>query len=71
MGRGIVADVSNRLLAEFSDCINARASAATTPGATSRGASAETPDAAPIRGLSLFFRILSDRLRRLVGRRSA
>jgi carbon monoxide dehydrogenase subunit G len=64
---GIVEDVSNRLLAQFSEALGAKASAAAA-GDAGAGASTGSPEPRPIGGLSLAAGILLDRLRRLVGR---
>jgi carbon monoxide dehydrogenase subunit G len=70
---GMIQDISNRLLKDFADCLQQRIEAppAAEPNpldavlaATPEGAAA----AAPAGGLSLFFRALLDRLRRLFGR---
>jgi uncharacterized protein len=60
MGRGIVVDVSNRLLGEFADCLGRTlASSAGDP----------PPEARPIHGVRLGLAALWARLRRLVTRR--
>ena len=60
MGRGIMVDVSNRLLGEFADCLGRTlASSAADP----------PPEVQPIRGVRLGFGALWARLRRLVSRR--
>jgi carbon monoxide dehydrogenase subunit G len=56
MGRGIVVDVSNRLLGEFAECL----------GRTLTASGGEAPAAKPIGGLRLGLRLLWQRLRRLV-----
>jgi hypothetical protein len=61
---GMIEDVSNRLLREFSECLRktiegseaAPEAAASEPGGV--------PAAKPVGGLSLFFRALLDRIRR-------
>jgi uncharacterized protein len=58
---GMIQDVSNRLLKDFSDCLQ-----------TSIEASEPTPEATasePVSGFSLFFRALLDRIRRAFRRR--
>jgi carbon monoxide dehydrogenase subunit G len=69
---GIVEDVSNRLLAQFSECLGAKAaaSASASAGATVGGGKSAT-EPRPIGGLSLAAGIVLDRLRRLFGRRSS
>jgi carbon monoxide dehydrogenase subunit G len=58
---GMIQDVSNRLLKDFSDCLQKtiEASQATPEVAASK----------PVGGLSLFFRALLERIRRVFGRR--
>jgi uncharacterized protein len=73
MGRGIVEDVSNRLMGQFADCLSQRAAAEAAPaGAAPLGAeapaSAPRADARPIGGLSLVLGVLLARLRRLLRR---
>jgi len=82
---GMIQDVSNRLLREFASCLQssivaepavgpvgepqaADAGAAATEPAAERP-SAPPPDARPIKGISLFFGALMDRIRRLFRRR--
>lgn len=62
MGRSIVEDVSNRLLAQFSECLSAKAAAGS-------GGPAAAPPARPIGGVSLALGVAVDRLRRLLGRK--
>jgi uncharacterized protein len=66
---GMIQDVSNRLLRDFSECLQQKieaAEATPAPKASSRPA----PDQAkPVGGFSLFFRALLDRIRRAFGRR--
>ena len=60
---GMIQDVSNRLLRDFSSCLQSSIEA-DRPG----DAPAEPPAAAkPVSGFSLFFRALADRIRRLFG----
>jgi carbon monoxide dehydrogenase subunit G len=69
MGRGIVEDVSNRLLGQFAECLSERAAgAATTPTAAAPAAAADRGPKA-IGGIGLVVRVLVERLRRLLGRR--
>lgn len=71
MGRGIVEDVSKRLMGEFADCLS-RQVAAAKPGATAEPATAEPTAAAaaakPIGGFGLLLQVLRERLRRLFAR---
>ena len=55
---GMIQDISNRLLKDFADCLQQKIEAA--PAAE---------PARPVGGLSLFFRALVDRVRRVFGRR--
>jgi carbon monoxide dehydrogenase subunit G len=78
---GMIQDVSNRLLRDFSGCLQktieaGEAAAAGQPPAAEAGAAAEAPEAAPpaprakpVGGFSLFFRALLDWIRRAVRRR--
>jgi carbon monoxide dehydrogenase subunit G len=78
---GMIQDVSNRLLKDFSDCLQksietseARPEAADSPGepsptAPSPAAAPAAPRAKPVSGFSLFFRALLDRIRRVFRRR--
>jgi uncharacterized protein len=70
---GMIQDVSNRLLREFSDCLQKMIE---TPEPTPEAAaappappSAAPPRAKPVAGFSLFFRALLDRIRRAFRRR--
>ena len=77
---GMIQDVSNRLLRDFSECLqetieSAEPGAAPTPAQNVQTAPAPTqaarpapPQAKPVGGLSLLFRVLVDRLKRLFGR---
>ena len=68
---GMIEDVSNRLLRDFSECLQKRieGSGATPVGAAAQpGGGVGTP-ARPVRGFSLFFRALLDRIRRAFRRR--
>ena len=78
---GMIKDISNRLLRDFSDCL-ARTIEAEPEGTTPSGhaesasgagpAGAETPaaptPAKPVSGISLFFSVLRERIGRLFGR---
>jgi uncharacterized protein len=82
---GMIQDVSNRLLKDFSDCLQqtietseATPEAADSPSEPSPGAASPSAPAAPpapaahakpVGGLSLFFRALLDRIRRAFRRR--
>jgi uncharacterized protein len=64
---GMIQDISNRLLKEFADCLRQRIEA--PPGAEANSAPAgPSATARPAGGLSLFFRALLGRLRRVFGR---
>jgi uncharacterized protein len=64
---GMIEDISNRMLGEFSQCLQAKLAAEQdAPGATTGPSPAP---AAPVRGLSLFFSVLWERIRRLFRRR--
>jgi uncharacterized protein len=70
---GMIEDVSNRLLRDFSDCLRKRIESA-EPGPPPPGpappatAAAPAPAAEPVGGLSLFLRALVDRIRRALRR---
>jgi carbon monoxide dehydrogenase subunit G len=72
---GMVQDVSNRLLRDFSDCLQKNIEAAeATPAAAPERAAPSTaappvPRAKPVGGFSLFLRALLDRIRRALRRR--
>jgi carbon monoxide dehydrogenase subunit G len=73
MGRGIVEDVSNRLMGQFAACLSQRAAAEAAPAAAAPlGAEAPAPppraESRPIGGLSLVLGVLLARLRRLLRR---
>ena len=78
---GMIKDISNRLLRDFSDCLARTIEAepeVTTPAGQAESASgagpagAETPaaptPAKPVSGISLFFSVLRERIGRLFGR---
>ena len=67
---GMIQDVSNRLLRDFSDCLQ-RTIEAPPPGgeAETRPATPAAPPAKPVGGFSLFVRALLDRIRRAFRRR--
>jgi uncharacterized protein len=80
---GMIQDVSNRLLRDFSDCLQktieaseAAPAAAAEPGGEGlpgqeppQAAAPPAPRAKPVSGFSLFFRALLDRIRRAFRRR--
>jgi carbon monoxide dehydrogenase subunit G len=73
---GMIEDVSRRLLADFSSCLQERivAHQPVAEGDAASGAEAPTPPppppaAKPVNGLRLFFQVLADRIRRLLHRR--
>jgi uncharacterized protein len=74
---GMIQDVSNRLLRDFSECLQktiegAEATpeaAAAEPGAAPSPPASPAPQAKPVGGFSLFFRALLDRIRRAFRRR--
>jgi carbon monoxide dehydrogenase subunit G len=78
-GRGIVEDVSRRMIGEMAECLQARASAS-NGAAASASAGDATPSASPlpapsesrpIAGGSLFLKVIWDRIRRLLVRRKS
>lgn len=82
MGRGIVEDVSNRLLAQFAECLSTTAAAGAAESASAAGteapgaeapapAAAKRPEPQAIGGFSLALAVIAGRLRRLFGRGSA
>jgi len=83
-GRGVMEDVSKRLVSQMADCIKANLEVAepapAAPAAAAGEVSAEQPEpraapvvappaAKPVNALSLFFGVLWDRIRRLFRRR--
>jgi carbon monoxide dehydrogenase subunit G len=70
---GMIEDVSNRLLRDFAGClqrtIEGPALAEATDAVTPEGEPPLPPPAEPVKGLSLFFSVLWERIRRLFGRR--
>ena len=74
---GMIQDVSNRLLRDFADCLQQTIEAGETkappadpaPAAVPPSAPAGSPAARPVSGISLLFRALLDRLKRLFRRR--
>jgi carbon monoxide dehydrogenase subunit G len=75
---GMIQDISNRLLREFAECLQQRIEASSPAGASGSGETVidavvrATPEGAaaaqPISAVSVFFRALLDRLRRLFRR---
>jgi uncharacterized protein len=67
---GMIEDVSNRLLRDFSDCLQKSIEAGeATPEPSPETAATPAPPAKPVGGFSLFFRALLDRIRRAFRRR--
>ncbi|HLQ60303.1 MAG TPA: SRPBCC family protein [Candidatus Acidoferrales bacterium] len=71
-GRGVMEDVSRRLVGQMADCIKATLEAPQPPPAASSSNPNPAPAPAPVRtkpvdALTLFFQVLGDRLRRLFG----
>ncbi len=73
---GIMEDVSNRLMRDFATCLSSRLgepAAGAAPaggeetGAPTAPAASPPPAAAPVKGISLFFSVLWERIRRLFG----
>jgi uncharacterized protein len=67
---GMIEDVSNRLLRDFASCLQAKLAQPAGQPMTADAAAAPSPRAAPVRGLSRFFSVLLERIRRLWRRRS-
>ena len=70
---GIMEDVSNRLMRDFAACLSTRlgepSAAAETPSAAAETPvePAAPPPAAPVKGFSLFFSVVGERVKRLFG----
>ena len=69
---GIMEDVSNRLMRDFAACLSTRlgepSAAAETPSAAAEAPVEPTPPpAAPVKGFSLFFSVVWERVKRLFG----
>ena len=69
---GIMEDVSNRLMRDFAACLSTRlgepSAAAETPSAAAETPVEPTPPpAAPVKGFSLFFSVVWERVKRLFG----
>jgi uncharacterized protein len=62
---GMIQDISNRLLRDFSDCLQKTIEA---PAADAGAEAPPPPPAKPVGGFSLALRALWDRVRRLLGR---
>jgi carbon monoxide dehydrogenase subunit G len=62
---GMMQDISNRLLRDFASCLQAKLAEEHTAG----GPATAAEEAKPVMGLSLFFSVLWERLRRLFRRR--
>ena len=65
-----MADISNRMMGQFADCLQtslARPSEAEAEAGTPAAVPAAPAPAKPIKGLSLFFGVLWDRIKRLFG----
>ena len=66
---GMIQDVSNRLLRDFSQCLQAKLAAdEPQPPAPAAAAAPDPPPAAPVRGVSLFLSVLWERIRRALRR---
>jgi carbon monoxide dehydrogenase subunit G len=66
---GMIQDVSNRLLREFSDCLQKTIETAEATPSAPAAAAPPARRAKPVGGFSLFFRALLDRIRRAFRRR--
>lgn len=70
---GMIEDISNRLLRDFAECLQARleapAQAPAAPGEPAPAPAAPPPAAKPVSGISLFLSVLLERLKRLLRRR--
>jgi hypothetical protein len=64
---GMIQDVSNRLLADFAACLQARLAAEQSP-VVADAPPESLPTAKPVRGFSLVLKVLWDRIRRLFRR---
>lgn len=65
---GMIKDVSNRLLRDFSSCVAETIAPAADPAPDVSEASPVVPESKPISGVSLFFSVLWERIARLFGR---
>ncbi len=68
MGRGIVEDVSSRLMADFAACLSERVTATVAPAGGEEAAARPASAAPPVRGLGLLLSLLRARLARLARR---
>lgn len=66
---GMIEDVSNRLLRDFSTCLQKTIEASEEPPAAAAASEPPAPRAKPVGGFSLFLRALFDRIRRAFRRR--
>jgi uncharacterized protein len=66
---GMIEDISNRLLREFSECLQAKLAADETPGPEHAPPTLVPPAGRPVRGFSLFFSVLLERIKKLFDRR--
>src|SRR6266545_3171668 len=68
-GRGVMEDVSKRLVGQMAACIKSNLEAAAGSGTTAdAGVAAAPAPSKPVNALGLFFSVLWDRIRRLFGR---
>jgi hypothetical protein len=65
---GMIQDISNRLLRDFADCLQQKIEAPPAAEPNPPDAVVAPTTAKPIGGLSLFFRVLLDRIRRFLRR---
>jgi uncharacterized protein len=65
---GMIEDVSNRLMRDFADCLQ-KTIEAPAPEAAAAAEPGEPPAAQPVKGFSLFFSVMWERLKRLFRRR--
>ena len=65
---GMIEDISNRLLREFSECLQAKLAADTTPPPGHAEPVTPPPPGRPVRGVSLLFSVLWERIRRVFSR---
>ncbi len=67
-GRGVMEDVSKQLVSQMAGCIKASLETEQAEQAAPTSAPAAPPAARPVNAVSLFFRVLWARIRRLFGR---
>ena len=65
---GMIKDVSDRLLRDFSSCLAASIERSHSSGGAVEDTGAASPESRPIRGISLFLSVLWGRLKRFLGR---